>query len=172
MYNYHMPVTSQRWFIGATVAILDFNKRRGDRSKIDNELSLQKHRTGPFWERVTYVFNYLDAFLNGLGDGIITVGTNCGGHLLLVTSFADLMPLCFFFVLGELRSFFRGDDDLAEYFVTEIDAYARYRQDAWDLTAADDGQITLDEWYSFIDYLGDKHRVRNATLHLVPLLSN
>ena len=35
----------------------------------------------------------------------------------------------------------------------------RYRQDAWDLTAADDGQITLDEWYSFMDYLGDKNKV-------------
>ena len=94
--------------------------------------------------------------------------------------------------LGELRRFFGEDEDLADYFVTEIDGYARhvgvqcvswphtqfmtitnmttcdvlfficcrYRQDAWDLTAADDGQITLDEWYSFIDYLGDKNKVR------------
>ena len=60
---------------GATIAILDFNRRRSDRSKIGNELSLQKLREGPWWERITYVFNYLDAFLNGLGDGIVTVGT-------------------------------------------------------------------------------------------------
>eukprot|EP00750_Incisomonas_marina_P033429 INCI9870.12.p1 GENE.INCI9870.12~~INCI9870.12.p1 ORF type:complete len:1421 (+),score=224.65 INCI9870.12:241-4503(+) len=118
--------------LGATAAILDFNKRRGDRAKVGNELELQKLRKGAFWERVTYVFNYLDAFLNGLGDGVVTV--------------------------GELRSFFRGDDDLAGYFVKEIDGYARYRQDAWELTAADDGQITLDEWYSFVDYLGEKNK--------------
>ena len=66
------------------------------------------------------------------------------------------LPTC----AGELRSFFRGDDDLAGYFVKEIDGYARYRQDAWELTAADDGQITLDEWYSFVDYLGEKNKVR------------
>ena len=42
-----------------------------------NELEMQKLRSGEFWERVNYVFNYLDAFLNGLGDGIVTVGT-CG----------------------------------------------------------------------------------------------
>ena len=40
----------------------------------------------------------------------------------------------------------------------------RYRQDAWDLTAADDGQITLDEWYSFIDYLGDKNKVSHSAV--------
>ena len=43
--------------------------------QLGNELEMQKLRTGPFWERVTYIFNYLDAFLNGLGDGIVTVGT-------------------------------------------------------------------------------------------------
>ena len=41
-----------------------------------------------------------------------------------------------------------------------------YRQDAWDLTAADDGQITLDEWYSFIEYLGDKDQAPSLSLSL------
>ena len=44
-------------------------------SQDGNELEMQKIRTGPFWDRATFIFNYLDAFLNGLGDGVITVGT-------------------------------------------------------------------------------------------------
>ena len=48
----------------------------------------------------------------------------------------------------ELRTFFKGDEKLSSYFVTNIDSYQNERED----TA--DGIITLEEWLVFCSMVG------------------
>jgi len=74
---------------------------------------------------------------------------------------------------AELKRFFRGDETLSEYFITNIDQYSEQRTKDKDTDSDDDpdlessalavprgdGVITLAEWYAFFDFLLGKNKL-------------